>query len=90
MENKVCPLKYPVIVVYAVDWNQYLDQHNPKHIDYAPANGWIGGFLIEETDKHIALALTSFDSGDVRDLVVVPKCTIIQRNEFELKHGDPQ
>jgi len=83
--KEVSPLKYPVVMVYAVDWNQYAEQHSPIGGDYHAAKGWIVGFLIEETDDHLVIAHTSFDPGDVRYAVVIPKCTIIQRNAFELK-----
>jgi hypothetical protein len=72
-------------MVYAVDWNQYEEQHKPsKDEPYRSAKSWIVGFLIEETEEHLVLAHTSFDFGDVRYALVIPKCSIIQRNEFKL------
>ena len=69
-----------IIAIYAEDWNQYIIQHNPKTGEaYSVANGWVMGGLIEETEKHLVIASTIFDSGDVRGVVVIPKCCILKR-----------
>jgi hypothetical protein len=71
---------YPTIMVYAVDWHQYSGQHDPKSGEpYKAIKGWVAGFLLEETNDHIAITSTSFETGDVRYVVVIPKCAIIER-----------
>lgn len=86
--QSVGKLKYPVVMIYAVDWNQYSGQHKPSDGEpYCAAKGWVVGFLIEETDEHLVIAHTYFDMGDVRYALVILKRTIIQRNGFELKDG---
>lgn len=72
-----------LVAVYAVDWNQYAGQHDPNEGEpYKPANGWVFGSLIEETETHLAIAHTVFDTGHVRYVVVLPKCTIIKRKNL--------
>ena len=78
--------KYPVVIVYADDWNQYSGQHDrEERKPYRVARGWLTGFLIEEKDEHLAIAHTCFDCGDVRYVVVVPKCTIIERKDLKME-----
>lgn len=74
---------YPFISVYAVDWHQYKGQHNPKDGEpYSAIKGWVSGSLIEETVNHLTIALTVFDTGDVRDVVVIPKCCVIHKGQI--------
>lgn len=79
-EDRIEVMRSRIIAVYAQDWNQYSEQHNPvPHSDYAPAIGWVIRVLVEETSNHITIASTIFDSGQVRNAVVVPKCCVIHR-----------
>lgn len=79
-EDELRKSRYPLIAVYAIDWNQYTGQHNPKEGEpYSQAKGWVIGGLVEETDEHLSIAGTIFDFGDVRNAVVVPKPCIIER-----------
>jgi hypothetical protein len=72
--------KYPLILVHAVDWHQYNGQHDPKSGEpYRTIKGWMVGFLLEETEDHLAIVHTAFDTGDVRYVVVVPKCAVISQ-----------
>lgn len=76
--------QYDPILVYAVDWHQYHGQHDPKGGEpYKAIKGWIAGFLIEESPLHLVIALTSFDNGDVRDVLVIPKCSVIETHRLE-------
>ena len=73
--------KYPLIMVYAVDWHQYSGQHDPKSGEpYHAIKGWMVGFLLEETEDHLAIVHTAFETGDVRYVVAVPKCAVISRH----------
>lgn len=76
--------KYPVVMIYADDWNQYAGQHDPEDgKPYRTSKGWIAGFLIEEKEDHLVIAHAAFDFGDVRYAVVIPKCTIIERRDLK-------
>jgi hypothetical protein len=82
-EAELLKSRYPLIAVYAVDWNQYSEQHYPDKGDpYVPAKGYVVGSLVEETATHVSIAGTVFDMGGVRNVVVIPKCCIIQRNSL--------
>lgn len=85
--NRTSPVpnlpQYPLIMVYAVDWHQYNGQHDPKGSEpYRTMKGWMVGFLLEETEEHLAIVHTVFETGDVRYVVVVPKCTVIERRDL--------
>jgi hypothetical protein len=55
----------------AVQQQQTSEPNKPFYID-------IVGFLVEETDEHITLAMEVFDNKDYRFLVSIPKVAIIK------------
>lgn len=76
---------YPFVLIYAVDWNQYGGQHNPRRGDpYRPERAWIVGLLLEECESHITIAFTVFENGDVRDVVCIPKVCVMAYEKLSI------
>lgn len=71
-----------IIYIQAVDWAIHHEQVNANQ-QFDVIHGEIVGFLVEETDTHIAIAQQWFTTGEVRQAVVVPKVYIICRMEID-------
>jgi hypothetical protein len=71
-----------IVCIQAVDWAMHHGQvaHDSG---FEVVRGWISGFLVEETDEHIALTQQWFNSGDVRQTISIPKVCILNESRFE-------
>ena len=78
MKIKLPPLR--PIIVYANDWTMY-EKEEPIIKNFCLSSIWICGWLIQETDKTIAVALEYYEA-DLEDdeksckTVVIPKSCI--------------
>lgn len=71
--------KYPLILIYATDWNLYRDICKENY-DFKIAKCWIAGWLISEDQEQLVVAFESFvetQDNQVRDVTVIPKKNII-------------
>jgi len=83
MNNKIA-------VVWALDWALVSEQVNPPLPKFYPVRGTVVGFIVDETDEHIALAHQSFEDGGYRNIVTLPKVCITRIERYEtIPNADP-
>lgn len=75
-----------IVSIQAVDWGMYSEQMSRNH-DFQMVTGWVHGEVVKETDDLLVIAHQSFDGGDVRHVVVIPKACILKRVDH--KTEDP-
>jgi len=67
---------FSIVMVYAEDWNR-LSYQKDLNETFETCQAWVSGMLVNETNETIALAQDYFsDIDQVRDIMVIPKCTI--------------
>jgi hypothetical protein len=72
-----------IVSITAVDWAIYTEQM-PVKSEFKMIRGDIVGFLVQEDDDKIVLAMQWFQDGDIRPTLVVPKVCILTREDFTL------
>ncbi len=70
-----------IIYIQAVDWAIHHEQVSAEQ-KFDVIHGEIVGFLVEETDTHVAIAQQWFTTEEVRQTIVVPKVCIVCRMEL--------
>lgn len=82
-------MQYPtlnkVVAVRAVDWGHTAGQMDVRD-NFKLYEGWIIGLLVQEDEDKLVLAHNWFeDAGDVRATTAIPKVTIQERHEWNLR-----
>lgn len=73
-----------VVVLRAVDWTRYPGTWE-EGFPFGLEEAMICGIVVSETDDELTIAQVKFASGSWRDVLTLPKSTILDREEFEIK-----
>lgn len=77
-----------LVAVRAVDWAFTDDETDVRTHRFDVVRAWLCGWLVDEDDERLVIAMQWFDDHVVRSTLAIPKACIVERVDKELQRKD--